>query len=198
MFQKPYLGKFFTDLFNYIIIYYNDWALSCTSIVLIFNTCDISNSRLPVTNAFCSCALSPVFHGSMVSGLGQERQMKNKAKATTDTKTALKIPMIYFHIFPEGPLVLLLVSLDPPTWFGLVGGSVGDGSGGRVIFFLSFGTAGNDPLLLVLGREIICLEREAPLAGAAARLLDCSASLRRTISYWFRMCGSEEPADVKN
>lgn len=105
--------------------------------------------------------------------------MKNKAKATTETKTVLKIPVIYFHIFPECPLVLLLISLDPPTRLG----SVGDGTGGRGSFFLSFGTAGNDPLLLVLGRAIICLEREAPLAGAAARLLDCSASFRRTISY---------------
>lgn len=109
--------------------------------------------------------------------------MKNKAKATTDTKTALKIPIIYFHVFPECQPASLLVFQDSPTGFDLfigcsfVGASAGEGIGGRECFFFSFGTARNDPLLLVLGRTIICIAGEAPLAEAVARLLDCSASL---------------------
>lgn len=53
------------------------------------------------------------------------------------------------------------------------------GAGGECCFFFPFGTAGKAPLLLVIGRAKICPEGDQSLAGAAARLLDCSSSLRR-------------------
>lgn len=67
-------------------------------------------------------------------------------------------------------------------WF--CGGGVGDGTGTGGGSFL-FGIAGNDPLLLLLGRAMIGSDGKLMLAGAAARLLDCSTSIRRALFVRF-------------
>ena len=78
------------------------------------------------------------------------------------------------------------------AWWCLVGAGAAECKGS----FFSFGTAGNDPLLLVLGRAIMGSAAEAPVAGAAARILDCSASLRCTLLS--RLCDSKEPPVLKS
>lgn len=104
------------------------------------------------------------------------------------TKTATDIPTMYFHLSPEcPPASSLVISGWATAWWGLEGADEGKGS------FFSFGTEGNEPLLLVLGRAIIMGSVvETLLAGAATRLLDYSASLRRTMSSRFFICDSEE------
>lgn len=158
-----------------------------TSIIVWFRWLDLE--MIPVTNAFCNCPLNPVFQGRMFF-TARLRQTKHMNVTSNAKKTATNIPTMYFHSSPE---YLLLAFWGWATeWWCLGGAGAGECKGS----FFSFGTAGNDPLLLVLGRTIIGSAAEAPVAGAAARLLDCSASLRRTVLS--RLCDSEEPAVLKS
>lgn len=121
------------------------------------------------------------------------RQTKHKTVTTNAKKTATDIPTIYFHLSPACPPAFLFVFSGWATaWWGVEGAEEGRGS------FFSFGTAGNEPLLLVLGRAIMGSAAEMPLAEGAARLLDCSASLRRTMSSRFLVWDLEEPAVLES
>lgn len=147
---------------------------------------------IPVTNAFCNCPLNPVLQGRMFF-TARVRHAKHKTVTTNAKKTATDIPTIYFHLSPECPPASSFVFSGRGTaWWGLEGAEEGKGS------FFSFGTAGNEPLLLVLGRAIMGSAAEAPLAEAATRLLDCSASLRRSMSSRFWICDLEEPAVLES
>ena len=160
-------------------------------------------------NAFCNCPLNPVFQGPMVATAWLRNMQKIAAARMSKTATPAEI-MIYFHVFPEVPLLegfwLSVFPGEPGEWTGcllefeLLGwAGEGCGAGGGDFFFFSFGTAGKAPLLRIVGRAMIGPEGDDPsLAGAAARLLDCSSSLRRAklTSFWaiWTMCGSDEPA----
>lgn len=72
--------------------------------------------------------------------------------------------------------------------------------GGKILIgcsFLSLGTAGNDPLLLLVGRAMI-FGGPVPSQGegAAARFGDSSASFRRT-TFSVTVSGSNSPTDLQ-
>lgn len=109
--------------------------------------------------------------------------------ATIMTKIATNTPIIYFPLSPECPLSIPVPLALPTAWWG--GDSAGDGEG----FSFSLGIAGNEPLLLVLGRAIMVSSGETPVTRAANKLTDSSGSLRRTVLTRFVICGSIAPAE---
>lgn len=153
-------------------------------------------TTLPVTNAFCNCPLNPVFQGPMdLAALLLQMQMI--AIIMMSKRSPKKMATIYFQLSRDFPESGTGISASPwsgpgPVPLSCCGGDVvEDGA--------TFpGTAGNDPLLLLLGWAITLPNGAPPLAGAAARLFDPSSNLRRVglggLSRVWIMCGLGEPA----
>jgi hypothetical protein len=166
----------------------------------------------PVMNAFCNCPLNPVFQGPMDVTAWLRNMQKTAAETMSKTATPA-ITIKYFHVFPEVPPLeccwfVGVAEKLPGDWIDSSSGfepleSAGEGSGadGGGSFLFLFGTAGKAPLLLVVGRSMICPEDDPSPAGAAARLLECSSSLRRanltSFCAMWTFCGSEAPALCK-
>lgn len=148
---------------------------------------------IPVTNAFRNCPLNPDFQGLMFF-TARVWQTKNMMVATITTKLATTTPTIYFHFSPEFPSSFFIFLDLPTAWWD----TWGDSAGVREGFFFSFGIAGNEPLLLVLGRAIKVSPEETTIAGGAIKLMDSSASLRRTVLTRVVICGSIAPAECEN
>lgn len=116
--------------------------------------------------------------------------MKTMAIRTMSKISTLKEIMMYFHIFPFDFWEDCPLGFEFSCDGGSRDGGCGAGAGGGEFFFLSFGTAGKEPLLRVVGRAMICPVGTVPVTGAAGRLLACASSLRRAKT----MFDSNKPA----
>lgn len=128
---------------------------------------------LPVIKAFCNCPLIPVLQGPMVL-TARLLHTHQSTMARIISKSIQKLIMTQiFH---------LSLSLSGVRF----GGGGNDGGG--------LGTAGNDPLLLVVGRAMILGGAILSLGdGTAARFEDCSASFRRATCS--TISASDSPTD---
>lgn len=158
-----------------------------------------SHQSIPVTKAFCSWPLNPVFQGTIVLTV-LLLEMINMITRRMRRKITAETAIISIREWPESPEGRD-VSGGLSSWR-----KGGEGIGGVD----TFGAAGNDPLLL-LGRVTAGSNggRTAVLGGRATRLLDCSTSMRRalfTSSFVFwtmccsggsRKCKSQIKLDMK-